>query len=316
MKTHPSLRFVLVSLALCFAAAAVIVAPSLTGARQAYAGAVHVRDEAHALSADDVARLRSIVAPAPFDARIAVTSEYPDAQDLSRYAGSLVNEPKMIVVALDPQHRHVQVHFGTGVGIARSEWPAIEQAGTPAFRRGDWEGGVAAIFREASRVAADGATGSGAVPAGEARPSLIGPGVLLLIVAGAIGIAIYFARRRSAQFGPYGNTGGYGAGGPFAGPGPGYPGYPGAPPQGGMGPLGGGLIGAGLGGLAGYELGKLEGERERRDVVREEGSSGGGDPGGNFDAGGGGSGWDDGGGDTGGGGGFDGGDSGGGGSDF
>jgi hypothetical protein len=282
---------------------------SLTVVRAAYAGSLAIRDEAHVLSPDDSARLRSVVVAAPFDARLVITSEYSDPQDLSRYVGSLVKEPNMVVVGVDPQHHHVQVHFGSGSHVRRSEWPAIERAGNDAFRRGDWEGGAAAIFVAGSH-AVEGATGD-ATPAVGARPSLFGPGLLLLIVAGAIGLGVYFARRRSA-YATMGGPGGYGPG-PMQGPG-----YPMAPTQGGLGPLGGGLIGAGLGGLAGYELGKLEGEREDR--LREHApaaGSAGADREESFDAGGGGSGWDNEGGDSGGGG-FDsgGGDGGGGGSDF
>jgi hypothetical protein len=302
MTSFPHLRALLPTLAFLFA--------TVTLARPAHAGALHTRDEAHLFSANDLSRLRSAVAAAPFDARFVVTSEYPDAQALSRYVGSLVNEPNMIAVALDPQHHQVFAHFGTGVHIPRTEWPAVERAGNDAFRRGDWEAGAAAIFAAASRAASNPA--AELTPIADARPSLVGPGILLLVVLGAIGVAVYFARRRSI----YGSAGtaGYGAS-PFSGPG-----YPGAPPQGGIGPLGGGLIGAGLGGLAGYEIGKMEGEREARDrdASWDRGSPGA-DPGGNFDAGGGGSGWDDNGGDAGGdGGGFDGGggDAGGGGSDF
>jgi len=281
-------------------------------AHPVYAGTLQVRDEAHVLSAVDVHKLQSVVSGTPFDERLVVTTEYPQSQDLGRLVGSLVTEPNMVVVGLDPEHRHVQVHFGNGSHIPRAAWPAIEAAGNDAFRHGDWAGGATAIFRAASAAVAD-VPGGGSTDA--ARPSLFGPLLLLMIVAGAIGIAVHFARRRAM----YGSYGGQGYGGPGYGPGPyppgGYPpGYPMGPPQGGMGPLGGGLIGAGLGGLAGYELGKLEGEREGRD--RDPGFGGGGAsaPDDDFDAGGGGSSWDGGGG---GGGGFDGGggDSGGG-SDF
>jgi hypothetical protein len=273
----------------------------------AHAGALHVRDEGRVLSSEDVNRLRSVVAAAPFDARFVVTSEYPDAQDLSRYVASLVAEPNMVAVGLDPQHHHVQVHFGTGSRVARSAWPAIERAGNDAFRKGDWAGGASAIFREAG--AAVGGSGE-AVPVAGGSPSLIGPGLLILIVVAAIGVAGYFAWKRSTAYGPPGRPG-YGPP-PYGGPG-----YPMGPPQGGgMGPLGGGLIGAGLGGLAGYELGRMEGEREGRgrDLGSNEGQGSGGgvdnDGGGNFDEGGGGSSWDDGGGGDFGGGGD------GGGSDF
>ncbi|HLK37206.1 MAG TPA: hypothetical protein VKU41_10680, partial [Polyangiaceae bacterium] len=190
-------------------------------------------------------------------------------------------------------------------------------AGNDAFRQGQWEQGVGAIFRAAAAaVPARGAGGVDApVGAAQARPSLIGPGTILLIVGGIVALGIFLARRRSTDgysgyAGPGPNYGGppYGAGG--------YPGYGPGGGGGGMGPLGGGLIGAGLGGLAGYELGKAAGEREERE---RDGAGGPGDSsasvGGedSFDAGGGGSSWDDGGGGFDGGGG-DGGS--GGGSDF
>jgi uncharacterized membrane protein YgcG len=282
--------------------------------QKAYAGTLQVRDEAHLLSAADVHRLQSVVSEMPFDARLVVTTEYPQAQDLLRLVGSLVTQPDMVVIGLDPEHRHVEDYFGSGSHIPRGARPAIESAGNEAFRHGDWAGGVTAILRAASAAVVGAPDGrSTSAP----RPSLFGPVLLLMIVAGAIGIAVHFARRRAMMAGAYGSPG-YGS--PGYGPGPyppgGYPpGYPMGPPQGGMGPLGGGLIGAGLGGLAGYELGKLEGEREGRDrdpgVDRGGGASA---PDDDFGAGGGGSSWDDGGG----GGGFDGGggDSGGGGSDF
>ncbi len=308
MRSLPRTRFLLL------AAALVLWASTLV--RPAHAGTLHVRDSAHVLSAEAVTQLRAVVSPAPFDARLAFTSEYPDARELGRFVAS-ITEPGMVAVGVDPQHHQVQVHFGTGSHIAQSNWPAIERAGNDAFRHGDWEGGAAAIFRAAE--ASVGAATTELAPT--ASHSLIGPGTLLLVVAGAIGIGIYFARRRAA-YGPpqpYGTMGpnpGYGPG-PFPGPG-----YPGTPMQGGMGPVGGGLIGAGLGGLAGYELGKLEGEREGREheerFREDRGGSFDEGRGGNADEGGGGSSWDDdaSGGFDGGGGDSGGGDSGGGGSDF
>ena len=294
------------------AASALGLLLSASFARTASAGTLQIQDPEHVLSASDSAQLRSVIGSAPFDARLAITSQYADPQELSRYVGSLVREPNLVAVGLDPVHRHVRVHFGEGDAVAKSDWPAIERAGNEAFSHGDWEGGTAAIFQSAARSALARGT-QPAAPAASRGPSLFGPGLLLILLIGGLGLALLFARRRAGVNGPYPNEYGYG---PGPGYGPGYgagygPGY--APPPGGMGPVGGGIIGAGLGGLAGYELGKYEGEREARD--REERSAG--DDGGNYDAGGGGSSWGD-NGDNGGGD-FDGGsgnDSGGGGSDF
>ena len=300
--------------------AAALLMSGLMLAVDARAGTLQIRDEAHMLASGDAARLRTVVGEAPFDARLVFTTSYADRQELSRYVGSLLTEPDMVAVGVDPQRHHVEVHFGTGSRIPSSAWPAIEHAGNDAFRSGDWEGGAAAIFREAG--SATSVAGGGSARPGESPapgPSVAGPGFVLLIVVGIVGagLVVAFLLRRRGNSGMGGGAGtGYGA--PYGGPPQGY-GYGAGPPQGGMGAMGGGLIGAGLGGLAGYELGKLEGEREeRRGEDREDrwGGGGGSDDdrgGGGFDAGGGGSDWDDGGG----GGGFDGGgDAGGGGSDF
>lgn len=278
--------------------------------RRAFAGTLQIRDEAHVLAPGDAQRLRAQVQAAPFDARLVFTTDYAEADDLSRFAGSLIDEPNAVAVAIDPRHRHVEVHFGRGSGIARTEWAAIETAGNGDFRDGHWAGGAGSIFRTASQSVTD-------APVSSAQPRPATPGfgsglLWILLIGGGIAALALFARRRSG-YGMVNGPGypGYG-GGPYAG-GP----YGGAPP-GGLGPLGGGAIGAGLGGLAGYEIGKLEGEREERDRDErgsnrgfDDGRDGGSD--GGFDAGGGGSSWDGGGGgdDGGGGGGGDGG-----GSDF
>jgi hypothetical protein len=279
-------------------------------ASSASAGTLQIKDPAHVLSPDDAGHLRAVVGTAPFDARLVFTSEYADSDQLSRYIGNAVSEPDMVVVGVDPTHHHVQVHFGTGSGIARSSYGSIESSGNDAFRQHDWRGGAAAIFEAATRAANSnrGTTAPDVAPAPAPHVSLLGPVLLVLLIGGAVAAIAFFARRSSMQGGVYPGPGmGGGYGGPPYGP---YGGGPG----GGMGPVGGGLIGAGLGGLAGYELGKVEGEREGRarddyrdDRVDRDGSDGGKD----YDAGGGGSSWDDGsggsdgGGDSGGGGGSD-----------
>jgi hypothetical protein len=314
MKPSKVLPRLLAPLALCAAAV------TLEG--RASAGTLGIRDDAHALSSEDAAKLRAVVASQPFDGRVAFTTAYVEPQELARYAKSVLSAPNMVVVAIDPQHRHVRVEYGDGSHIPQSAWPGIDRAGNGAFAHGAWEEGVSDIFTAAGR-----AVDASAAPAPVApspidapqvarRPSLFGPVFLLFLVGGAVAVGLYFARRRSLQ-GPYGpggyGPGGYGPGG--YGPGGQYPGAYGPQPGGGLGPMGGGLIGAGLGGLAGYELGKLEGEREEhgRGEPRDPGASSNEDQGGGFDAGGGDSSWGDSGGGSDGGGGFDGG---GGGSDF
>jgi hypothetical protein len=302
------------------------MAAALALSVDASAGDLQVRDDAHVFASSDAAKLRAVAASVPFDARIVTTTAYPDQAGLSRYVGGLFSEPNMVVIGIDPDHHHVQVHFGTGSHVPRGSWSTIERSGNDSFRQSAWEQGSETILREAASsvtTTAAPATGMPTAGAAESHGSFFGPLLVVLVIAGVVGIVVMLARRRGpAQSGPYGG-GPYAGGGPFGpsgqgGPGP-YYGPQGGPVQGGggMGPLGGGLIGAGLGGLAGYELGKAAGEREEheRDVPFGGGAAqdttNSGD---SFDAGGGGSSWDDtGGGDVGG---FDGGDSGGGGSEF
>lgn len=308
-------------------------------APSARAGTVAVQDSAHIFGPGDADALRAVAAHAPFDVRVATTTAYADQPSLSRFTRSLVNEPDMIAIAIDPEHRHVQVHFSTDSGIPAAQWTGIERAGNDAFKRGAWEQGSADIIRAAEGAVTPGAS-SGASRGSPATSSgghsflwvlfLLVPliGLVLFIV---VIVALVRRFQRPNNTWTPGNQGPYG-GGPYGGGGQYYgPGYGGGQ-SGGLGPVGGGLIGAGLGGVAGYELGKMEGEREQRE--RDQGGSFGGDYGGNYsgdsdassnyDAGGGGSSWDSGssgdsggGSDFGGGGGdFGGGDSGGGGDSF
>ena len=317
MRFLASLRAALVALAL--------VVSTVAFASAAHAGTLRVEDDAKDLTSQNIQQIQKVLGDAPFDGRLVVTTQYEDAKDLSRYVGSLVTSPDLVVVGLDPEHRHVQVHFGTGSNIPRTEWPAIERAGNDEFRKADWAGGAAAIFQAAAQSTSGAVapqTGRHEVePAPVVGHSFFGIALTMFVLIAVAAIAIGFFSRRRSYGGGY-NQAPYG--GPGYGGGPGYPpGY--GPPGGGMGPVGGGLIGAGLGGLAGYELGKAEGEREERDHDRgdwdrDRGDSGGRDNGndGNYDAGGGGSSWDDSGGGNDGGG-FDGGgggNDGGGGSDF
>jgi hypothetical protein len=288
------------------------VLAALLVAGSSFAGTLQVRDSASLLTPADRHAIESAAERYPFDVRVLTTTDYADQPSFSRYVGAQVSAPDMVVVGIDPAHHHTQVHFGTGSRVDRSQWSSIERAGNPEFREGRWAAGVIAILDAASAATAGAPVGR---QSSGSAGWIIGAVVVVAMGLFAIVVVALLVRwaMRSAGSG-YANPGpgyGYGPGygGPGYGPGPGYGGGQG------IGPVGGGIIGAGLGGVAGYELGKLEGEREERERRREEydpgpsdsGDSGGG---GSFDAGGGGSSWDS-GGDGGGGGG--GGDSGGGG---
>ncbi len=261
--------------------APVLAAGVLAAAANATAGELSMRDDAHVFSSSDRDALNGVLARAPFDARLVTTSAYADQPGFSRYVGSLVAEPNMMVVGIDPEHHHVQVHFGTGSHIPRAAWPDIEHAGNDAFKRGAWEEGAADIFRAGQRAVVTGSQGQ--APAQEGT-SLVGSivkvvivGGILLLIGGIIVAAMVFGRRRGPDYGGGYGGGGYG-GGAYPGGGP-YYGQGGQP--GGMGALGGGVIGAGVGGVVGYELGRAEAESEERRRREHGGYDGGG--GGGYD---------------------------------
>src|SRR5438128_1266931 len=103
----PSLRLLALTLAALLMAAA---AP-------AWAGTLQIRDGANVLSEGDRSALRSEGAAYPFDVRVVTTSEHATAAELDRYVAAQVAKPDMVVVGVDPTHRHTAVHFGTDAHV-------------------------------------------------------------------------------------------------------------------------------------------------------------------------------------------------------
>lgn len=122
----------------------------INGASQG--GVLDVSDPGHVLTAGGVTHLRHVVGRVPFKVRLALIDDYPSIEGLERYARSLVNGPNLIVIGVDPTHHHVEVRFGIESHVPREAWKLIERSGNPAFRRGDFEGGVTEIILAAVRA--------------------------------------------------------------------------------------------------------------------------------------------------------------------
>jgi Domain of unknown function (DUF5129) len=268
--------------------ALIALAVSVLFALPASAGALHTTDDAGAFTPSQLATVRSRAQGYDFDVRLITSSSYASKSDLGNYVHRFVTEPNLVVIGLDPVHRHVSVHFGTGTRIADSEFKTIESAGVASFKDADWAGGVVAILDRAERAVGTGG-GHRAAPVGadpsnavghdgaypQSAPSSGGFGGLFWVVAivGVIGLVFWMIARRRASGPP--PVGGYGPpvggfGPPVGGFGPQVGGY-GMPPQGpsygGGSGLGGNIASAGLGGLVGYEIGKevAEGHHHRYD---------------------------------------------------
>lgn len=309
--------------------AVVALAFAVLFALPASAGTLHTSDEAGVFTPAQLATVRSRAQGCDFDVRLITTSSYASKSDLGGYVHRFVTEPNIVVIGLDPVHRHVSVHFGTGTRIADSEFQPIESAGLASFKDSDWAGGVVAILDRAEKsVGTGGGRRAAGAPAtqpstGSTQPSTGGSGFgglfWFVVIAGGIGLLVWvMARRRPAgPVGGYGPpVGGYGP--PVGGYGPPVGGGYGPPMGGGYGPsygsggsgIGTNIAAAGLGGLVGYELGKEVGERHHERYEEDRGPrfdegrrgeepppdwSGGGDSAqpGNYDAGGASGGWDD-----------------------
>ena len=249
--------------------------------------------------------------------------------DFQRVAMQKLNgNPNLIVMAIDTGHRYLYIARGSNVPLSSAGINQAVSTFSTRFNNGDYtNASVAALnsmqgsMRTNSRSRAN--SGGGLF----SGPSLFCCIVPLLII---LFLALFAASRRGRMGGtlvrrnPFGQRGS-----PYGQPGqpvpPDQEPYPGQPNQGrGVNPWAAGGLGAAAGGLAGYELGRRQGEGEPRrdDEFGNEtgggGSFGGENPGG--EAGGGGTfggnapgGGDFGGNDFGGGGSF-GGDAGGGGS--
>ena len=281
----------------------------------ALAGRVQIRDTGGLFNAADTSALRNEGDQYPFDVRIVASTEHAQKAEFDRYVRAQVNEPNVVVVGVDREHRFTSVHFGTGLGVPPAQYKSIQDAGDRHFREGNWRAGVEAILSEARSAAHAGSASSHAAgstqPGPQTQRSTAGSTIFmglvaLLVVGGVIAFvgSMLSRRARAGELGPPGyppgGPGPYPPGGPYPpcyGPGPGHygPGY------GGGSGIGAGIAGAGLGGLVGYELGKMAGERRAEHPHHDDQSSAGvtgADDRDNYDAGGSTGGWDD---DTGGG---------------
>ncbi len=309
MIAHPVLArrmsFALLALCAAFCLALLTTSPAL-------ADSVQIYDNAGVLN---VSRVRTEASSLPKPIRIFTVPGYAGSNSaFDQEAKRQITSTSTIVIAINTRAHHLAIVGGSKVGLSSNDYSTAVSAFSSHFNGGDYTGAtIAAIDSLKSSL-------------NSSFSSVLGLVCLVGIVL-LIGFAIFgFLRRRRGgpSVAPAFNA-------PAAyGPGYGAPGYgPGSPPQqGGVNPWVAGGLGAVGGGLLGYELGKLEGEREARHELEHGGYYGGGDfgggasgdfGGGDFSGGGGGDfggggGGDFGGGDFGGGGGGDFG--GGGGGDF
>lgn len=234
----------------------------------AWAGPVTIHDDAKVLDATQVTNAGNAL-PDP----VQVFTTENDANDnaaFDREAQSHISGPTDIVIAINTKSRHLAIRTGRDSHI-RSGGPAVA-AFKGAFGSGNYTGATVAALQALGNSIGQGAPAhSPARPVHHRSNALWGLLCPLIIVALLVFVVVSLFRGRRSGSGMVG--GGFFNRSSVPGP---YPPQPGAGPMyggggRGMSPGVAGGLGAVGGGLLGYELGKMEGEREdRRDQAFDQ----------------------------------------------
>jgi hypothetical protein len=173
---------------------------------------IKIQDDAHLFGATDMQRLMSV--NLPFDVHIITsTSSTSRARFESRVHDS-IDAPNVVGIGIDPTHRWVVAHFGTGTGVAPSQWATIVASGNGDFRDARWTDGVLAITRNAASARTEASVSTAAYRDESSSAGIWIVGGFVLVVAVLIGFLVWRARRRTEAMFSGGTYGGYGYGSP------------------------------------------------------------------------------------------------------
>ena len=222
----------------------------------ALANTVEIYDDSRVLNTSQV---RSDASSLSDPIRIYTTTDYANSNSsFDQATKQKINTSHTLVIAINTLSHHLAIVGGSSAGLSSSQYQDAVSAFTSHFSSGGYTGATIAAIDSLKSALKGGGFGS----------ILLGAlccVVLLLVIGGSV---FGFVRRRSR-----GNVA------PTFAPNYGAPNYgPGAYPQqqGGMNPWVAGGLGAAGGGFVGYELGKMEGEREARREMEGQGYYGGG----------------------------------------
>jgi uncharacterized membrane protein YgcG len=242
----------------------------LLAATPAFAAAVNIYDASHVL---DVTRVQNEAATLPDPVDIYTSTNFADDNAaFDREAQSKAAAAKVVVIAINTQSRHLAIRTGSQSRLTQSAAQAATQAFTSTFRGGsDYTAATVAALQSMRTAIGNGgvvAPANGAQPAHQSGAPTFLYGLLCLVLVAAVIALIVVAVRRSRNraqqaVGNDPTPSGYGPSG-YSPSGYGPSGY--GPPQGsrpsGVNPWVAGGAGAVVGGVLGYELGRMEGEHE------------------------------------------------------
>lgn len=229
-------------------------------ASAALADSVEIYDDSRVLNTSQVSSDASSLSD---PIRIYTTSDYANSNStFDQVTKQKINTTHTLVIAINTLSRHLAIVGGSSVGLSSSQYEDAVNAFTSHFSSGGYTGAtIAAIdsLKSALKGSGFGSTLLGA---------LCCVGLLLIVGVSVFG---FVRRRRGGNVAPVYNAPNQNFGAPNYGPGA----YP-PPQQGGVNPWVAGGLGAAGGGFVGYELGKMEGEREARREMEGQGYYGGG----------------------------------------
>ena len=277
----------------------------LLAAAPAAAAAVNIHDASHVL---DVTRVQNEAATLPDPVDIYTTTKFADDKAaFDRETQSKAAAATVIVIAINTQSHHMAIRTGSRSRVTQNAAQAASQAFTSTFRgASDYTAAtIAALQSMRTAIGSAGTPGKATKPAHQSGVPNYVSNLLCLLVVGVVVALIVAAVRRSrgrARRAVGDDPGGHGPPGygpPGNGPsGNGPSGY--GPPPGsgssGINPWVAGGVGAVAGGVLGYGLGHMGGEREDHRPEAHDGhanndaGSGGGGADGDFGGGGGGGG--------------------------
>jgi MYXO-CTERM domain-containing protein len=111
---------------------------------------IRIQDDARLFGANDTQRIMS--ANLPFELHVITSTSYASRAGLDARVHDSIDAPNVVGIGIDPTHRWVVAHFGTGTGIAPSTWATIVASGNGDFRDARWGDGVLAVSRSAANA--------------------------------------------------------------------------------------------------------------------------------------------------------------------
>jgi hypothetical protein len=160
---------------------------------------IRIQDDARLFGSTDTQRITS--ANLPFELHVITSTSYASRAGLEARVHDSIDAPNVVGIGIDPTHRWVVAHFGTGTGVAPSTWATIVASGNGDFRDARWADGVIAISRSAANARTEASVSTAAYQDESSSAGVFIVGGFVLAVVVVVLLLVWRARRyREATF--------------------------------------------------------------------------------------------------------------------